>query len=353
MLKISIIIPVYKVPLEYLRDCLDSLIVQTMPECEFIIVSDGAPEAECCICEEYAAKDSRFKFFKREHAGVSTARNYGMEQAQGEYIAFLDSDDQLDKNFCKEIYKNASNWNSDIIVFEHTYNKNNKITNYRIYPSNKSLLSQIEKKELLNELFFPKKNYGLILTGVWSKAIKKDFIQEQELKFDSRFCYSEDQLFCLIAFLKTTKISYIAAPLYHQICRINSASFSYKENYETEIINYIDSIKKIFEKNNSILYNNNLYNRTIQCILYTLDKGIFRPDPKLTISKRKKIFNDFLDHPICNDSLLCFEKNKFKFSERILCFFCKYRLFLPLLFISKKWHWDRKRLNFNNHRSPT
>ena len=82
MIKVSVIVPVYKVPLKYLRACLDSLTAQTLQECEFIVVSDGAPEAECAICAEYAGKDSRLKFFRREHAGVSATRNYGIEKAQ-------------------------------------------------------------------------------------------------------------------------------------------------------------------------------------------------------------------------------------------------------------------------------
>ena len=69
-IKVSVIIPVYKVPLEYLRTCLDSLVAQTMHECEFIVVSDGAPEAECSICEEYVARDCRFKFFSASVNGV-------------------------------------------------------------------------------------------------------------------------------------------------------------------------------------------------------------------------------------------------------------------------------------------
>lgn len=349
MLKISIIIPVYKVPLEYLRDCLNSLIVQTMPECEFIIVSDGAPEAECCICEEYAVKDSRFKFFKREHAGVSTARNYGMEQAQGEYIAFLDSDDQIDETSCTSIYNKAKEWNTDIILYEYSYKKNSALSSYSIYNIDIPEISTSEKKRLINEVCFATKNYGLILSGVCCKAYKKTFLEKNTLAFDTKFCYSEDQFFCLNALLKAHKISYLASPLYQQNYRINSASFSYKENYEKEVFYYLDSFKEVVEQNSipSII----TYNRAIQCILYTLDKCIFRPDSKLTISKRKKLFNDFLDYPICNDSLLCFEKNKFKLSERILCFLCKFRLFLPLLFISKKWHWDRK-MNHKNHRSP-
>ena len=123
-IKVSIIVPVYKVPLEYLRDCLDSLNAQTLQECEFIVVSDGAPEAECSICEEYAAKDSRFKFFKREHAGVSATRNFGIKQALGEYISFVDSDDWIERDYTS-ILASLKN-NPDVVFFSFNYHKTKK-----------------------------------------------------------------------------------------------------------------------------------------------------------------------------------------------------------------------------------
>ena len=118
MIKVSVIIPVYKVPLEYLQACFDSLAAQTMQECEFIVVSDGAPNEERSICEEYAAKDSRFNFFKQEHAGVSATRNYGIDQAQGKYIAFVDADDWIDPETNQIVYDYAFENDSDIVFWD-------------------------------------------------------------------------------------------------------------------------------------------------------------------------------------------------------------------------------------------
>ena len=115
--KISVIIPVFKVPQEYLRACLDSLAAQTLQETEFIIVSDGAPDAENHICEEYIQKDSRFKFFKKEHAGVSAARNYGVKLAQGEYISFVDGDDWIEPGILEDAYKTIGKKEVDIIFW--------------------------------------------------------------------------------------------------------------------------------------------------------------------------------------------------------------------------------------------
>ena len=107
MIEISVIVPVYNTPSEYLRECFDSLTVQILPECEFIIVLDGSPDAAISICEEYAGKDSRFKIFNQPHSGVSAARNFGIDHAQGKYIAFVDGDDFLLGAKALENVKNA------------------------------------------------------------------------------------------------------------------------------------------------------------------------------------------------------------------------------------------------------
>lgn len=339
MPKLSIIIPVYKVPQKYLRDCFNSLFAQTMPECEFIIVSDGAPEAATSICEEYITKDSRFKFFKKEHAGVSAARNYGINQAQGEYITFVDSDDRITENFCEVIYNKAKEWNSDILLFDHITENRKDIYQYHLYKHNISIVTPLQYRDLLARLYFPTGNNGLILAGVCCKAYRQSFIKENHLQFQPELHYSEDQFFCLNAFLKTNKISYLAnSPFYIQVCRYNSTSQAYKANYEKEIYFYLESINSIAKAHSNLISAELFYNRTIQCILYTLDKCIYRPDKNISINQRKKTFLSFLNNPYCKESLINFNKNCFSIAEKIACHLCNKKAFWILFFISQKWH---------------
>ena len=89
---ISVIVPVYKVE-KYLPVCLDSLLAQTYRNFELLLVDDGSPDGCWQIMQQYAAQDSRVRIFRKENGGVSSARNFGLEQARGEYICFVDSDD--------------------------------------------------------------------------------------------------------------------------------------------------------------------------------------------------------------------------------------------------------------------
>lgn len=92
--KVSIIVPVYNVE-NYLRKCLDSLINQTLKNIEIICINDGSTDNSLSILEEYASKDERIIVINQENAGVSSARNRGLEIATGEYIAFVDADDSV------------------------------------------------------------------------------------------------------------------------------------------------------------------------------------------------------------------------------------------------------------------
>ena len=94
-MRFSIIIPVYNVE-KYLRDCLDSVLAQTYPDWEAVCVNDGSTDGSGTILEEYASKDSRFKVITKANGGLSSARNAGLERAEGDYVLFLDSDDWLE-----------------------------------------------------------------------------------------------------------------------------------------------------------------------------------------------------------------------------------------------------------------
>ena len=113
--KISIIIPVYKVE-EYLNRCLDSIIIQTFTDWECILIDDGTPDISGKICDEYVSKDNRFIVIHQENAGVSAARNAGLDIARGEYITFVDSDDWVEPNFLEEQYKDIVSDDYDVCI---------------------------------------------------------------------------------------------------------------------------------------------------------------------------------------------------------------------------------------------
>lgn len=113
--KITIIIPVYNVE-RYLRRCLDIIAAQTFTDWECILIDDGSPYASGAVCDEYAANDGRFCVIHQDNRGVSAARNAGLDAARGEWIAFVDSGDWVDKDMLTALYACAVEKQAEVVV---------------------------------------------------------------------------------------------------------------------------------------------------------------------------------------------------------------------------------------------
>lgn len=163
MPKISVIIPVYNVE-KYLRDCLDSVVSQTIKDIEIICVNDGSTDGSLDILNEYCSNDDRFVIVNQNNQGLSVARNNGLNSASGDYIAFIDSDDYLLNNdYFEKLYNACEKYSADIAV-AGIIRGNNKKT--------KELL-KIEKEEVVTDYVeklricdVPDSNY------VWNKLYK-------------------------------------------------------------------------------------------------------------------------------------------------------------------------------------
>lgn len=110
---ISIVVPVYNVE-KYLDKCIDSLVNQTYENLEIILIDDGSKDNSAKICDNWKDKDNRIKVVHKKNGGLSEARNVGIDYAEGDYIAFIDSDDWVDKNFIKYLYEQLKKYNADI-----------------------------------------------------------------------------------------------------------------------------------------------------------------------------------------------------------------------------------------------
>ena len=115
--KVSVIIPVYNTE-KYLRQCLDSVIHQSLREIEIICVDDGSTDSSARILEKYRAEDARIKMIHQGNAGLSAARNTGLRAARGEYVYFIDSDDYVETNALEFVYKEAKRDRLDILFFD-------------------------------------------------------------------------------------------------------------------------------------------------------------------------------------------------------------------------------------------
>ena len=181
MTLVSVIVPVYNVE-KYLRRCLDSIINQTLKDIEIICVNDGSKDSSLDILKEYSQKDSRVKIIDQENAGLSAARNSGMEIASGEYIGYVDSDDWVDLNFFEKLYNAAKKHDADIAVadFVRQHSKKKKI---RLNITEEKVYETPEEKYLVCKTY----REGC----VWNKIYRNDFLKSINLKFVPGMYYED------------------------------------------------------------------------------------------------------------------------------------------------------------------
>lgn len=223
MPEISVIVPVYNTE-KYLRRCIDSILAQTFTDFELILVDDGSTDNSGKICDEYAQADKRVRVFHNENGGVSSARNFGLDVAQGKYIMFSDSDDYVEPNWCELLHdKIVCNQNCFIVANFYDVNSQN----------NRS--PHIYKFDLEQLDYYNINKIGLC-GSLWNKIYKKDTIAKNKISFKKDAYMGEDVGFNVEYFKQCEKIIYIHQPLYNYVNRSNSAVHQYRTNYFEELL---------------------------------------------------------------------------------------------------------------------
>lgn len=226
-IKISVIIPVYNVE-QYLRECLDSIVNQTLKDIEIICVNDGSTDNSLAILEEYANKDGRIKIINKENGGPSAARNCAIALAQGEYIGFVDSDDWIDLDFYEKLYNTAKKYNADIACADLLRISTNKEV-YFLKHNKVQVTSKVFKKYRLCGV--PDNNY------IMNRIYKTERLKESGILFEENILF-EDILWShkVLYYLKKlvtvpdTKYNYRDNP----VSIVNTGSEKIKDNLYSE-----------------------------------------------------------------------------------------------------------------------
>ena len=244
MIKTSVIVPVYNPPLEYFKKCLDSLKEQTLKLAEFIIVFDGESPEAYVLCQSFHTSDSRFKLFTTPHQGVSCARNFGIDLAGGEYVAFVDADDTLySKTILEDSYQAAKNIDSDVALF--TWSLSRKIEQ-KIWVQDKDALTKEERIYCLKQLIHIQ---NPSFSGAsWAKIFRREFLLREGILFSNKYAIGEDRVFNYKAFSLASKISYNNILFYNYTERDDSASKQIRPNYLSIALDYIEELNNLSEE---------------------------------------------------------------------------------------------------------
>lgn len=259
--KISVIIPVYNGE-KYLKACIDSIINQRYKDLEVIIVNDGSQDKTREICNAYLEKDKRIRLINKNNGGVSSARNKGIEVANGEYIIFLDSDDWVEKDFFEKI-----NYihNKNIDLFIYGINKINKSSrNRKIEEGGRFLNLQTDIVEMIKS-----EN----INSPVNKIYKREIIIKNNILFYTELNLAEDFVFNIEYILCVSNIYKINDKIYnYRINQSNSLTTKYIDNKYQQLIQANNYAMKAIKNNKK--FNSQITEQIIEILKWIRIKNI-------------------------------------------------------------------------------
>ncbi len=244
---VSVIIPVYNVG-KYLCECIDSVLHQTYQNFEIILVDDGSTDGSSDICDAYAVQDCRVKVIHQENAGLSIARNNGLDAANGEYIYFLDGDDWIERDSIESLIASAKDNSAQVVFFDAlSFEDGGKSCEKQRYARNvdygvdngMAMLGRLQKRSDYHSavplLFF-----------------EKNFLNENNLYFEPNIVY-EDMIFTFQVYCLANCVVHVNRQLYHR--RYRSGSITSVKKTKNNFL----SSKTVYDKVNEFVENQDLY----------------------------------------------------------------------------------------------
>lgn len=217
--KVSFIVPVYNTQ-EFLPRCLDSLLGQTCPDIEIIVVNDGSPDGSAAIIDEYARMNSRVRVVEKSNGGLSSARNAGMDVARGDIIDFVDSDDYVEPNLAEFLVDAFAKEHPEIVVFGAVCEPA-ELASKRI----KQLLSP---EACVFESFDPVLLFSANAQPyVWRAAYSRELIERESLRFAENVRFAEDVVFQFESYPLSARTVLAPDKLYHYVMQDKSLTHTF------------------------------------------------------------------------------------------------------------------------------
>lgn len=246
MCKATVVIAAYNIE-NYIEKCLYTVTKQTLEDIEIIIVNDGSTDKTLDRINDLANNDERIKIINKENAGVVEARKSGYDEATGEYILFIDGDDWISHNTIELLYNKAISGNYDIVCNNYKY----AFDNGTFSDMKQKVTKDLKKGEFLEQVMLEG-----VFANIWSKFIKKEFIDRNKIIFPSSMVYGEDLAMLVMLAINNPSVTFVQESLYFYYQRMSSVT-----NIVTEKIFDINKAVEFIKKS---LDDANLYNKYIK-----------------------------------------------------------------------------------------
>ena len=253
MKKISVIVPIHTVRFEYLKECVESLLCQTLKEIEILLIFNGASAELIELCEREYKNNPTICIFKLENSGVSMARNYGIRRSTGQYVMFCDADDWFAYNVCEKTYNAIEKDGSDMLIFNYICVIDGKNYNNPLYK--KPFIRNGKKCELIYfgnicKKLDPELNKSVLkgIGGCWNRIYRRDLLIEKNINFPENCSISEDVIFNLYATAYSVKVSYLPFDGYYYRINEESATFRFDSSIFDHNLPYYREVNNFLEE---------------------------------------------------------------------------------------------------------
>ena len=307
MYKISVIVPIYNGE-KYIHNCLDSLAAQTLQDIQVIMINDGSQDNSEIICQSYVDRYPNFLYFYKENGGSASARNVGLENAEGEYIGFVDSDDSVDLDTFEKMYSAAKLHDADIVY--NVMRDESVLQSFPFSVPHPGYYDPDKMKELIYPELLPHPNkigtFRSLDWGNWSKLIKRSIVSDNHIRYYSKSRRCEDLCFAFECTIHS-KSYYVMEPepLYHYTPSETSKSRHYTNSMWRSISMLMHYLMELGENYKEYDFSENIQ----YCILYfctiVIRNETFGPEDKEQMQRIQEI----LDDPLCRDSLYLSNRN--------------------------------------------
>lgn len=340
---VSVIVPVYRIPENFLRKCLESLLSQTLRDVEFLLIDDGSPDDCGKICDAYARKDSRMLVIHKENEGVSVARNLGLKMASGRYVTFVDADDWCDERMLEVGCAFAERNTSDVVFC--SARKASKLDELvSLWPNEKKELNQKERVALVDAAILPRSFEDGVKIAAWGKIYRTSAIRGF-FEYTPNVKYGQDNVFNLGVFQSSLLFSYCPDACYYYqdqnpmqtMCRYNP------QKYE-DVKVLVRSLRNAINADILYHYDQQLHTRKLSMILMNvLPQQFFHPDNKECFFTKYSKFKRFVNNvELQNDLQGDFVCGYFSLFQKVAICAMKHKLWFLFIFVELKWLLQRK-----------
>lgn len=287
--KVTVSVPIYNAE-KYLRQCLDSLIQQTLQELEIVVVNDGSTDGSEAICREYAEKDSRIKLINKENGGLASARQSALEVATGDYFCACDADDWAEPSMYEKLYRRAIDTDADVVMCDYISEYGDGAVKTSCYGKEIPQDNGLVIDDALN---------GRFPCSIWSKMYRRDIFEKYSLSWEKGINMGEDFLMTLKILQHPAKFAYHGECLYHY--RRMPGEDSYTNRVTLSSYNQMLRIQEWIESN----FDRSRYGRGMNHYLINIAFAGLRVEAEMTpayyknTSVRRLSFADlFIEHSL-------------------------------------------------------